>query len=373
MGTAGTVGFIHPSHERWGFALDSARHDIYATPGYVLADAELHTAEPSGFLVVEDDCVFLLPLLIRPVVGLGFDADGARDAVSPYGYPGIVVNPAGMATSGFVDRSISRLLVEARARDIVSVFVRLHPLLDADFGDVAKSIRPTCTGGTVSIDLSLSEAAIWAAMRKGHTNAINKAVRAGFEVTIGDAATGFDDLAVVYEETLERVGESSGSGAERERLRRFASLDEARVAVARWHGEVAGAYLFYESGGIVQMHLGGTRTAYMSPSPSHMLIHGVALWAKQQGNSVVHLGGGVGGSTTDGLFTFKTGFSPRRHPYRTLRIVVDETRYQGLVAARRQYWNASTDAVPDPGFFPAYRAEAPESPLQRAPEPCGRP
>ncbi len=42
-----------------------------------------------------------------------------------------------------------------------------------------------------------------------------------------------------------------------------------------------------------------------------------------------------------------------RHPYRTLRVVLDEAEYRRLVAAR------DPDLDPDDlgGYFPAYRAE----------------
>jgi hypothetical protein len=43
---------------------------------------------------------------------------------------------------------------------------------------------------------------------------------------------------------------------------------------------VAGAYLFFESHGIVQMHLGGPRTEFRIRSPSHLMIHTIAQWAR---------------------------------------------------------------------------------------------
>jgi len=354
------MSFIEPTDERWSRALAAAHHDVYATVGYVLADSETQGAEPSGFLVVEEDRVFLLPLLIRSVPTTAENVGTVLDAISPYGYPGIVLNDAGQTTPGFVDRCLTRLLAEARARDILSVFVRLHPWLNADLSSIVEHFDLTENGATVSIDLDRSEAEIWSVMRKGHTNAINQASRAGFEVTIGAPEPDFEALALVYQETLTRLGQSSSDASDIEHLRRFAALDEARVAVARMDGDVAGAYLFFEYQGIVQMHLGGTRTQYMHPSPSHLLIHAVALWAQGRGNYIVHLGGGVGARTTDSLFTFKSGFSPTRHPFRTLRLVSDARRYEQLVDARCQFLGTSRNVLSESGFFPAYRACSPD-------------
>jgi hypothetical protein len=67
------------------------------------------------------------------------------------------------------------------------------------------------------------------------------------------------------------------------------------------------------------------------------------------------LGGGVGGAI-DSLFAFKAGFSHRRHPYRTLRLVADQDRYDALIQERARRVGSSTEELLSTGFFPAYRA-----------------
>ena len=74
-------------------------------------------------------------------------------------------------------------------------------------------------------------------------------------------------------------------------------------------------------------------------------------WARQRGNDVLHLGGGVGGRA-DSLFQFKAGFSPRRHAFHTWRVIVDPDQYEALCARRPGSENAD-DAT---DFFPRYRA-----------------
>ena len=115
---------------------------------------------------------------------------------------------------------------------------------------------------------------------------------------------------------------------------------------------VAAAGLFIETDGIVQYHLGGTNEASIGAEASKLLIHAACGWAKARGYRSLHLGGGVGGAT-DSLLFFKAGFSPVRHPYRTLRVVLDEAEYRRLVAA------CDPDLDPDDlgGYFPAYRAQ----------------
>ena len=79
----------------------------------------------------------------------------------------------------------------------------------------------------------------------------------------------FEDFAAVYAETLERLHADAAYNFGPDNLRRLADLDDAYLAVALLDGQVAGAYLFFERDGIVQLHLGGTRSAYMGQaSPS---------------------------------------------------------------------------------------------------------
>ena len=353
---AAVSGFVHPLDDRWSRALATAPHDVYATPGYVETDAHAHEAEPTGFLVVEDDRVFLVPLLLRAIGLRGAAPCGAKDAVSPYGYPGVVMNAAARSEPGFVDRCFTLLKEDARRIGVCSVFVRAHPLLNAGLSADVEDLVIVRNGATVSIDLTLSEERRWASMRKGHTNAINQAVRAGYEVDIAAGLEHFDVLAEVYGETLERLGAASRDEFDRDRLHRLASLGEARIAVARLGSVTAAAYLFYECNGFVQMHVGGTRSAYMRPSPSNLLIHAVARWSQERGNLVVHLGGGVGSSETDSLFRFKTGFSPARHDYCTVRVVTDRPYYDRLVSTRAQVRDGTDIDGSGSGFFPAYRA-----------------
>ncbi|MEM9507501.1 MAG: FemAB family protein, partial [Cyanobacteria bacterium P01_E01_bin.35] len=107
--------------------------------------------------------------------------------------------------------------------------------------------------------------------------------------------------------------------------------------------------------GIVQAHLGGTRTEFLKQSPFNLLLHQMRLWAKARGNKYLHIGGGVGGKK-DNLYTFKSGFSKQRHNFFTLRSVIDSARYDDLVQFRAKSINKSVEELEESEFFPAYRA-----------------
>ena len=350
---APSVHLINPTDERWASALVRVPHDVYSTPAYVTAEALRQQAEPVGCLVDEGGRLFLLPLLLRRV----YSAEGsAKDAISPYGYPGIVLNEEGAATAHFPDACLTACLEVLRDADVCTAFIRLHPLLNAPLRQQLTQHPVTENGLTVSIDLAVPADRAWAAMSKGHANAINRANRAGFRIQITPAIQQVDEFAKIYAETLERLGAADTYHFSNESLARLAALKEASVAVAYADDTAAGAYLFFESHGIVQIHLGGPRTEFRKPSPSHLMIHVIAQWARERGNSIVHLGGGVGGAIDDSLFTFKAGFSHNRHPYLTLRLIANQERYDALIQEQARRVGSSSEELLSSGFFPAYRA-----------------
>jgi hypothetical protein len=71
---------------------------------------------------------------------------------------------------------------------------------------------------------------------------------------------------------------------------------------------------------------------------------------KAAGDRHFHLGGGIG-SADDALLHFKAGFSPVRHRFVTLRLILDDAEYQRRVGLTE----TSADADDPSGFFPAYR------------------
>ena len=84
--------------------------------------------------------------------------------------------------------------------------------------------------------------------------------------------------------------------------------------------EIAAGGLFGECCKIVQYHLSGSSVEHERFSPTRLMLADVFDWARERGNEQVHLGGGLG-SSKDGLFHFKAGFSDLRGVFETLRIV----------------------------------------------------
>jgi hypothetical protein len=112
---------------------------------------------------------------------------------------------------------------------------------------------------------------------------------------------------------------------------------------------VVGGNTFFEYRGFVQGYIASTRRED-NHYADKLLYDTVRRWAKERGNRIFHFGGGVGGAN-DSLFSYKAGFSPRRHPFHTWRVVTDPDAYRRLVAER----NPTADPDDRTGTFPPYR------------------
>ena len=356
--------FITPNSPRWRAILDQVPHDIYHLPQYVQLEAQRTGTIPEAVAIAADERLFFVPYLIRScedIAADGYLMPESFDIVSPYGYPGIVVNAAAQSPD-FLRGAMAALKGGLQAKGVCSAFFRLHPILNGVFGG-GEIQGLVFQGETVSVDLHLSEADIWSHTKRDHRNKINRCRRAGLTAEMVPCAADLPEFVEIYLETMDRVG-----AADRYRafdLDYFSQLlgilgERLHLCLVKCRGEVASAGLYTEWQGIVQAIFGGTRSRYVKQSPSTLETDFVRIWAKQRGNRFLHLGGGVG-ATQDPLFRFKAGFSKQRHDFYTLRWVTDDDRYQSLVELRAKAQEATPEALLATSFFPAYRASIGES------------
>jgi len=349
-----TLGVEHPL---WSATLEQLPHDVYHLPDYVALDAKRTETSPEAFLLQEDDQIFFAPYLLRSCADIFQSADPeVYDIISPYGYPGILMSEAAINNPEFPDFALQQFSHTLQTRGVCSAFLRLHPILGAGFSKLFQSDPLSEDGKTVSIDLTLDEGKIWAKTRRGHQSTINKCMRLGFTAKTVPYAEHIDEFIAIYEETMNRVQAKDSYYFSREYFEGLLNLGEkVHLGIVELEGEIASACLLFESCGIVQAHLGGTKSEFLKQSPFNLLLHHMRLWAKERGNKYLHIGGGVGGKK-DNLYTFKSGFSKQRHEFFTLRSVIDTERYNDLLHLRANAVNKSVEELQESQFFPAYRA-----------------
>lgn len=351
---------LTPDSPRWRSLLDRTPHDIYQLPGYLMVEAARTHTLPEVMVVEDQGRVLLAPYLLRRCGNLaddGWDAD-QLDAVSPYGYPGLLLNDAAREDQAFINRAIAQLCWGLKEKGVCSAFFRLHPWLNADFHTSVPGCTVVNHGETVAIDLTRPEAQLWSQTKSGHRNKINRCRRLGWEAKLVPCATHLPVFVDIYTETMARVG-ATGTYFEFDQGY-FEGLyqalgDRLHLCVVEAEGETASAGLYTVSHGIVQALFGGTRTAFLKQSPTTLETDCVRQWAKARGDRWLHLGGGVG-AAQDPLFEFKAGFSPGRWRFQSLRLVPDPAQYQALVNRQAKALGVAPDTLSQGSFFPAYRA-----------------
>jgi len=272
----------------------------------------------------------LAPLIVREVDAAP-GPEPPRDAISPYGYPGLVPAAPGAAP----DEPLDPGEIDWRPTGLVSIFLR-HTLGE-----------PPLAGTTERNVVQIADPALPRKSRPADRRQVRRNLEAGYrtELVPGPRASaaqraGFLDL---YEQTMRRTGaaERYFFGA--------AWFDRVLAAEGTWlalayapDGEPAAASIAAASDGYLHYYLSGTADSRLRESPMKNVVtllvdHAAALGLP------LNLGGGI--RPGDALEEFKRGFANRRLAWRTSELVCDPERYAALSRGAQAG-----------GFFPAYRA-----------------
>lgn len=325
----------------WMEMVHAVPHDVYQLPAYAALAARYERGQAAA-ASVEDGRGrrLLVPLILREVEG------DLVDAVSPYGYPGVLSDrPADGAFVADAMESVKEVLAE---RNVVTLFLRLHPLMPVDGLESSGLI---VWHQTVAIDLSRSANDLRADMRTNHRRDVDKSLRDGTRVVFETTPSRRAEFEALYAAAMVRMQASDyyryDSGYFERLFEDLAGY--VRLATVLVDDDVAAAGVYTECGGIVEMHLAATEPYYAARRPTKVLVYAVCQTARAQGHRWLHLGGGRG-SAEDSLFHFKAGFSNGRAAFGTLRSVILAEPYRRLVAAVGSDEDGDLD-----GYFPCYR------------------
>ncbi|HYP56235.1 MAG TPA: GNAT family N-acetyltransferase [Solirubrobacterales bacterium] len=280
------------------------------------------------------DAVLLAPVIVRDI-----PRSDARDAVSPYGFPGFSVRDCRIDHTGvgsIQQAPLDPARIDWVATGLVSLFVR-HTLGE-----------PPLAGTSERNVVQLADPELPRKSRGSDRNQVNRNRRAGYEVrlvpgpeTTPEQRAGF---LAAYEETMRRTGAAERyffGGPYFDRL-----LESPRAWLALAHapgGGVAAASLLVRSDGFLHYYLSGSADPWLRDSPMKNVVSTLVDFSTEQGLPL-NLGGGI--SRGDRLEEFKRGFANRELTWRTSEIVCDTEAYARLSAGRAET-----------GFFPLYRSQ----------------
>lgn len=350
------IQIIGPKDPAWTTALERHAHDVYHTAAYVAVEARRLNAIATAIVVSDGEQQLFLPYLRRSCGKSSPDAVKAyQDIVSPYGYPGLLLNTAGK-NADFADAAWSAVIGEWKNEGICSAFLRMHPILGEGLAELLPRAQLNPTGLTVAVDLQQDEQALWMGLGHNHRRTLERCRKHGFTARFVSPIEYLEPYRDVYNQTMDRVKAKDAYYFDESYFRELSQQQGVHCCIVELNDQLAAACLFFESHGIVQAHLGGSANDYYRQSPFHLCLYHAMLWGKSRGNRWLHLGGGVGGEN-DPLLAFKAGFSDHRFTYHTARLILDENRYRQLVEAAATERNKTTAELLASDYFPAYRAQ----------------
>jgi hypothetical protein len=274
----------------------------------------------------------LAPMIVREIPGTG-----RQDAISPYGYPGVV------AVSDFdppmvwskSDTALDPLAIDFSPTGLVSIFIR-HALGE-----------PPLAGAAERNVVQIADPALPPKSRGSDRNRINRNRRAGYEVSVDPGLrTSAEQRAgflAAYEQTMRRTAATERYFFGAPYFDRILESPHSWLALARAPGgEVAAASIAVRSDGFLHYYLSGSADARLRDSSMKNVVAALVDLSAELGLPL-NLGGGI--ARGDRLEEFKRGFANREQPWHTAEIVCDRGAYDRL--------SAGLDPT---AFFPAYRA-----------------
>jgi hypothetical protein len=316
-------------------------HDFYHTYDYHQLSKK-EGEEP--ILVVYEDkkTTIAIPFLKRSIKDTPY-----ADLTSVYGYAGPVAIgiEAHFNNEGFRE-AFDTLL---KSLNIVSVFSRLHPYFPNQ-NNILKDIGATpILGKVVNIDLTISleeQRAQYGKSTKNRTNKCRRLCTVRKAVSDADVNTFID----IYYENMDRLSASKDYYFTRQYFFDFLGCSDFKtdilLVVHNDTQEAIAASMFIKTNDMVQFHLSGSRTDYLSLAPANVFLDEMRILATEEGYRIFNLGGGLG-SKEDSLFDFKASFSKDHRDFKVWKYIVDQKIYEQLTE--------KNGAILE-GFFPAYRA-----------------
>jgi hypothetical protein len=295
----------------------AADDQFFRSRPFLEAEGATHTLRIEG-----DEGELVAPLIVREI-----EDGGGRDAISPYGYPGLV---------GSIE-DLDPHAIDFSATGLVSAFVR-HALGPAPL-----------TGTSERNVVQIADPELPPKSRPSDRRQVRRNLEAGYVLdlvpgteTTADQRAGFLD---VYEQTMRRTEAAPHYFFGAAYFDRVLEAQPTWLALAAaGDGTLAAASIAAVSDGYLHYYLSGSADSHLREAPMKNVVTRLVEHSADLGLPL-NLGGGI--APGDALEEFKRGFANRQQPWLTSELVCDAEAYARLSRGREAG-----------GFFPAYRAES---------------
>lgn len=271
------------------------------------------------------------------------------DWETPYGYGGPLTDRTILSPST-QKQFLEELTAYCAEHQIVSQFLRFHPILD-NHAALSAVVETRYMRDTIYIDTS-SPDVILSNLDSKNRNMIRKAARNGIYCE-ARPITEYRPFLSLYRVTMQRNHADAYYFFDEsyfEDLHRFLG-GNTYILYALLDGQPVSAAIFFHANGTAHYHLAGSDPAFRGTAAGNLLLYDAALRACENGDKLLHLGGGL--TPDDSLFSFKKQFNKNgRREFWIGRTIFDPDQYQALLKLRAQH---ESDFDPENHFMIQYR------------------
>lgn len=291
--------------------------DVFFTKEWANIFAEKEGETAGFFEMIDGDKIMSYSFIKREINKMSFATKLSEkyfDIISPYGYGGIYMSEAVSSDSNFIRKFISIFNDYCMDNNIVSEFIRFHPL-QKNYKFFANVYSLRHVNDNVYINLKQTEKEISQNIAKRHRYCIRKAIAKGVNIKFDNNFEDIDKFIKLYEGTNDKNKASDFYYFKKDF---FSSLKKSfgnkiKLVTASIDDKIVSASLFIFNEKEVYYFLSGTNKLGYNVFACHLLLHEVILKAKNDGKESFNLGGGL--AINDNLFLFKSGFSNLVAPY----------------------------------------------------------
>lgn len=324
--------------------------DIYFLPEYGRLYEKIEDGKVETFKY-ESDLGLITNMFIKRKIPTEIEGKTYYDIITPYGYGGPIIVDCidNGSRQELIQEYYKSFKVYCEANDIVSEFIRFHPILGnhKDFKEIYNVQYMRKTLGT---NLKDFDDPFQSEFSKSCRKVIRRALRAGISYKIEENPDNINQFIDIYYSTMDRNEANEYYYFDDEYFNNIINTFKENVILVKavYEEKTIASGLYFIFNKTIHIHLSGTLSEYLEFSPAYILRYAVTLWGKENGYELIHHGGGRSNSEEDSLFKFKKRFAKN-------------TEFDFYIG--KKVWNSNIynklcelkEVNEDTKFFPVYR------------------
>jgi hypothetical protein len=325
-----------------------ASRSVFGSVEYAKISETFRGGFPRLYILQSDAAYISHPMLLRPVSDLPFVAEvgGKWDSTTPE-YTGPTIQGS---DDDLVARFNDCYSIFNMKQGVIAEFAHLHP-----WSDGVNLLGEGCTYNRdiVWVDVTQSpEQLFQKTIVSSCRNKIKNSRRESVRIIAESDDDAIREFYRIYVGTMRRNQALEKYYFPLEFFKKIRDdlPENARFTLAEHSGKIIAAYLLMHDNNDVFSFLGGMDAEFSYLHPTNLVNWETMLWAHEAGKKRFILGGGY--RPNDGVFKFKSSFSPLRQPFYVYKRIHRPEDYAILDRCSRKYSGMEDKNVE---YFPSYR------------------